>query len=64
MINPNIYKRVLVVASEVKNGRQYAEYHGQKLEVNELKHGFLKAGSRYAYLKFSILADSYYLTKG
>lgn len=67
MLNPNICKRVRVVAEPVVDGRigktQYAVLqNGVRLEVNELRHGFLKPGNRYAYLKYSICSDHYYLT--
>lgn len=64
MLNPNICKRVRVQAFTPHNGNQYAIMpNGARLEVNDLRHGFLKPGSRYAYLKYSITADQYYLTR-
>jgi hypothetical protein len=63
MINPSICKRVRVIAEPVNGTTQYATLNGTRLEVNELRHGYLKPGNRYAYLKFSIMADSYYLTR-
>jgi hypothetical protein len=59
MLNPNIYKRVLV---EVLPGSKYATYRGHTLEINDLRYGTKPPGRRYMYLKFSILTDSYYLT--
>lgn len=63
MLNPNICKRVRVIAEPVNGTMQYASLNGTRLVVNDLRHGFLKPGNRYAYLKYSIMTDEYYLTK-
>lgn len=67
MLNPNIHKRIRVLAGPVEKSKfgsqyQYVAYKGQILEVNERFDGFLKPGNRYAYLKYSIMTDSYYVT--
>lgn len=55
MINSNICKRIQVM---VKNGRCYIGNH----EVRYSDTKALVDGSRYLYLKYSILSDGYYLT--
>lgn len=55
MINPNICKRVTAI---VKNGRAYV--NGVELRISDTRP--VADGSRYLYLKYSILSDSYYLT--
>ena len=55
MINPNICKRV---KATVKDGRAYV--NGVELRISDTRA--VKDGSRYLYLKYSILSDSYYLT--
>ena len=63
MINPNICKRITVTALPVDRTRQFVVYKGYQLEVNDLRHGFVKPGSRYVWLKYSITSDSYYVTR-
>lgn len=68
MINPSVCKRVRVTAEPVVGTTQHAtivegRFHKFRLEVNDIRHGFLKPGSRYAYLKYSIFSDCYYLTR-
>lgn len=72
MLNPNICKRVRVQALEVQTSKYGSESqqvavavdgaYRWLLEVNELRSGFLKPGKRYAYLKYSITSNRYYVT--
>jgi hypothetical protein len=66
MLNPNICKRIRVIAESITESGsvkyQFVDYQGTRLEVNEIRHGFLKPGSRYAYLRYSITSDRYYVT--
>lgn len=59
MINAAIYQRVKVIVSK---DQQTATLQGQKLEVHWGNHKPKKPGSRYLYLRFSIMSDKYYLT--
>jgi hypothetical protein len=65
MINPNIYKYVLVkVEKDIAKNDLYAtaEYRGYKIDVVLRDKDTLKAGTRRLYLKYSICNDRYWLT--
>ena len=67
MINPNICKRVKVLVqpatvSSFGKANQTALLNGRTLDIVYRKNQKIKApGSRYLYLQYSIMTESYYL---
>lgn len=66
MINPNIHKLVTVSVKEPRVTRyntieQFAVYRGKVLEI--ITRQPVNTGNRRLYLKYSVVNDTYYLTK-